>query len=194
MANRLFELHFKKCFTQQITGASRVPYMARSCFPTYRWEADMRSSGGNSTYSAFLASPYRKAVLTSARMIDLLAPSSRFVIAQEITVRIATHQICLQCGTHVPPDVPSQFSCSSVPLIVITHLLDAQHLPLFIPFHGFPYDNRIHFHPLESFHLFAFLLQSQSSDSCVSGYHEDSHSSGIPSALEISLSSAASIP
>ena len=46
------------------------------------------SSSGNSTFS-LLASPHRKAVLTSANMIDLFAPSSRFVIAREITVRIA---------------------------------------------------------------------------------------------------------
>ena len=45
--------------------------------------------GGNSTCSDLLVSPYRKAVLTSANMIDLVAPSSHLVIAREITVRIA---------------------------------------------------------------------------------------------------------
>ena len=39
---------------------------------------------------------------------------------------------------------------------VCNDLLDADHIPPFVPLHGFPCDKTIHFHPDESFNLLAF--------------------------------------
>ena len=116
--------------------------MARSSFRTYRLEAAKGSSGGNSTYNDLLASPNRKAVLTSASMIDLFAPFPHSVIAGEITV-------CIPIIPGVPANnSPRLFpvlnsratrralvNCdvSSVPLFVITPL-DAGHFSFFVSF------------------------------------------------------------
>ena len=137
--------------------------IARSSFPTCRPEAAKGSSGGNSTYNDLRASPYRKAVLTSAGMIDLLVPVSHFVIAREITVRIAIRPgIPANNSPRLSPVLNSRaarralaIGYSSVPLSV-NHPLDADHFSFFVLFHGFPCDNTIHLHPLESFHLFTF--------------------------------------
>ena len=115
----------------QIIGASRLQYITRSSLPTCRPHAAKGSSCGNSTYSDLLASPYTKAVLTSANMIDLLAQFSHLVVALEITVRMA-----------IKPGVPASNSprlfpvlnsraasralaigCYSVTLFVTTHLM-----------------------------------------------------------------------
>ena len=84
-----------------------------------------------SKYSDLLVSPYKKAVLTSANMIDLFVPSSCLVIAREITVRIAIRPgvpasnspLLSQCGTRVLPDVFLAIGCSSAPLFVMTQLM-----------------------------------------------------------------------
>ena len=113
--------------------------------------------------------------MTSASMIDLFVPFSHFVIAREIIVRIA-----------IRPGVPAnnsprfvsgvELACYQTCLgnwmffhsFVGDDPLDADHLSLFVPFHGFPCDNATHFHPLESFPFPRSSLQSPSSDSYAS--------------------------
>ena len=83
----------------------------------------------NSTYSDLLASPHKKAVLTSADMIELFAPFPHLVIAREITVRIAIRPGVPACNSpRLSPVLNSRatiralaIGCSSVPLFVVTH-------------------------------------------------------------------------
>ena len=133
------------------------------------------SSGGNSTYNDLLASPYKKAVLTSANMIDLFAPFSHLVIAREVTVRIAIRPgVPAHNSPRLSPALNSRASrralaigCSSVPLFVMTHSfvrdnpLHADHFSFFIPFHGFSCKNTIHLHSLVSLHLLEFCFNHQ---------------------------------
>ena len=139
--------------------------MARSSFPTQRPEPDKGSSGGNSTYSDLLGSPYRKAVLTSANMIHLFVPSSHLVIAREITALIAIRPgVPANNSPRLSPMLNSRaarrtlaIGCSSVLLFVMTPF-DADHFSFFVPFHGFSCDNTVQLHSLESLHLLAFCF------------------------------------
>ena len=91
--------HAERIWSCQIIGASSVPYMAHSSLPTYWPDAAKGSSGGNSKYSDFLASPYKKAAVTSASRIALLVPFTCFVFARG-NHRSHCHQTrcpCEQC-------------------------------------------------------------------------------------------------
>ena len=101
----------------------------------------------NSTYSGLLASPYSKAVLTSASMIDLFVPSSHLVIAREITVRIATSSVELACYQTCLGNW--MLFCS----LICDDSFDADHSPSSSLFHGFSCDNTVHLHSLKSLHL-----------------------------------------
>ena len=148
----------------QITGESRLEFHTWYVQVLPRIDQKLTGSPLLATQraTASLRRHTERQVLTSASMIDLFAPSSHFVIAREITVRIATR-----------PGVPANNSPSLSPVLnsratrgalaigvpsSCNHPLDANHLLLFIPFHGFPGDNTIHFHPFESFQFLPFCF------------------------------------
>ena len=140
-----------------------------------------------------------KAVLTSASMIDLLVPFSHLVIALEITVRMAIKPgVPANNSPRLSPVLNSRATrralatgCSSAPLFV-NDPLDADHLPIFVPLHGFPCDNTIHLHPVESFHFLAFRFNHHLlTHMCLSVLWGQPF---IPSPLQNSSSSAAFTP